>query len=575
MYISKLTANKESFNTIHFFSNDLNIILGSKGENGNSSTNETVNGVGKTLSIKLIDYCLGSRQDAHKEISKLSGWEFELLLVDDNRNYQIRRYADTGKVCLNNKDMNLSQFNDTLAIEFFKHTEEYQYVSFRNLISRYLRIPKHAYLSWEKYKAKEDDFKSLLLNAFLLGLELDLIIKKINFKEEINKIDKSKSYLQNDSTIKGIMNGADVNIGMNNLVKEIQTLEEQLSNFKISEGYNDVKKEIEESKFLKNDIINQGAKFSNIISSINENLDIKLDITNKKVEELYMESQVLFPKEMIKNLEEITLFHKKLIEGRKLRLIKDKLLYMSKREKLENKLKLLDNKINYDMEFIKDKVSTTEYERLQNRLVELKIQFEKMQQYGRVLKEFEYKKADIQANMARDNVASIKYIDEINDYKTELSVQFQKYVDFIYGENKYSGIDIVNNPGANKLRFDINVFIQDDGSGGIGNVKLFCMDLILWERKINSSIEFLYHDGVLFSEVDPRQCYKMLKLAYQICQKNKLEYIFNMNYDMYDNIKEVALNVGDKEFEKHLDDCIRMRLKDDSPKHKLLGIQIK
>lgn len=575
MYLKELTANKETFNTIHFSPNDLNIILGTKGDNSKNSTSDTVNGVGKTLSIKLIDYCLGSRQDSHKEISKLSGWEFELSFINDSKTYQAKRNVETGDIVLNNKSMSISQYTGLLASEFFKNTEDYQYVSFRNLISRYLRIPKHAYLSWEKYKASEDDFKSLLFNAFLLGLELKLIINKINLKEEINKIDKSKKYLENDNTIKNIMNGSDVNIGINNLVKDIQTLEDQLSNFKISEGYNDVKKEIEGSKVLKNDIINQITKYNNIINSINESLDIKVDITSKKVEELYKESQVLFPKELIKNLEEISFFHEKLIEGRKNRLISDKKLYKKKIDELENKLKSIDNKINYDMEFIKDKVSTTEYERLQNRLTELKIQLEKMQQYGRVLKEFEYKKADIQTDMAKDNVAAIKYIDEISNYKNELSEQFQSYVDYIYGENKYSGIDIVNNPGDNKIRFNINVEIQDDGSGGISNVKIFCMDLLVWERQVNSAIEFLYHDGLLFSEIDPRQCYRMLKLAYGICKRKGLQYIFNMNYDMFNNIKEAAINDKDPEFVKYLEDCIRKKLYDDHPKNKLLGIQIK
>ena len=172
MYISDLTANKESFKTIHCLPNDINIILGTKGENGKSNISETVNGVGKTLSIKLIDYCLGSRQDTHKEISKLSGWEFELILVNEKQTYQVRRNVETGKIYLNNKDMKVSKFTDILAIEVFKHTEDFPYVSFRSLISRYLRIPKHAYLSWEKYKAREDESISLLLNAYLVKLKL-------------------------------------------------------------------------------------------------------------------------------------------------------------------------------------------------------------------------------------------------------------------------------------------------------------------------------------------------------------------------------------------------------------------
>ena len=70
MYLKKLSANKESFHDLILSSNGINIILGSRSVE-DKKKNDTVNGVGKTLSIKLIDYCLGCRSDAHKELKKL------------------------------------------------------------------------------------------------------------------------------------------------------------------------------------------------------------------------------------------------------------------------------------------------------------------------------------------------------------------------------------------------------------------------------------------------------------------------------------------------------------------------
>lgn len=98
--------------------------------------------------INQIDYCLGCRRDSHKELKKLAGWEF----------------------CL------------TFDIDGKEHN------------SRYLRIPKEGYLDWKKYKKREDEHISLLLNSFLLGLDVSLIISKI--KEEINKIENSRKLLK-------------------------------------------------------------------------------------------------------------------------------------------------------------------------------------------------------------------------------------------------------------------------------------------------------------------------------------------------------------------------------------------
>ena len=65
MYLKKLSANKESFHNLILNPNSINIILGSRSVE-DQKKNDTVNGVGKTLSIKLIDYCLGCRRDSHK-----------------------------------------------------------------------------------------------------------------------------------------------------------------------------------------------------------------------------------------------------------------------------------------------------------------------------------------------------------------------------------------------------------------------------------------------------------------------------------------------------------------------------
>lgn len=223
----------------------------------------------------------------------------------------------------------------------------------------------------------------------------------------------------------------------------------------------------------KNDLINQIAKYENIIKSINKNLELKVDVTAERVKALYEEANVIFPENMLKNMQETCNFHEKLLDGRKARLIKDKKQYQSEIKKSQKSLARLDEIINNDMEFIKDKVSLTEYERLQSRLTELKVSLAKMQQFDTVIKQLEIKTANYQADLAKDNIKSIAYINAIEEYKKELDNQFSKFVDYIYGERKYSGIDIVNNPGDNKQRFDINVEIQDDGSGGIGNVKIF------------------------------------------------------------------------------------------------------
>lgn len=575
MYLKKLSANKESFHDLVLEPNSINIILGSKGIENEKKTN-TVNGVGKTLSIKLIDYCLGCRGDAHREILKLTGWDFKLVINCQGKDYVIIRSVDDDKfIYLDERKLKISELKEFLEAESYTHVEDYKYISFRGLISRNLRIPKEGYLYWNKFKKGEDEHQSLLLNAFLLGLDVSLILEKIRIKEEINKIENSRKLLKNDTEIKEVMSGSDIRIEITNLNKEIIELQNKLDRFQISEGYNEIKANIEKITSEKNDLINQIVKYENIVKSIDENLKLKVDIGANQVNELYKEANIIFPPEMLKNLNEISLFHEKLLDGRKTRLIKDKKGYMDEVEKIKNQLNQLDRTVNSNMEFIKNKVSTSEYEKLQKRLTELKVMLGRMQQYDSAIKQLEIKKAEYQAEMAKNNITSIAYINNIEPIKQEMNRKFSEYVDYIYGERKYSGIDIVNNSGDNKNRFDINVEIQDDGSGGIGNVKMFCMDLLIWDIQKNSNVQFLYHDGSLFAETDPRQCYRMLKIAADMCVNQKKQYVINMNYDMFENIIEAARDAGDVLFATQIKESVRLRLYDTSPQDKLLGIQIK
>ena len=575
MYLKKLSASRESFHDLILEPSSINIILGSKSQDDELKTN-TVNGVGKTLSMKLIDFCLGCRQDAHKEIIKLNDWSFNLLFNSNGKDYEIvRNVENDSPLYLNNRALKISDLNSFLEAEAYRNVENYKFISFRGLISRNLRIPKEGYLYWNKYKKNEKEDVALLLNAFLLGLDVSLILNKISLKEEINKIDTSRGLLENNSEIKDAMSGSDIRIEISNLKKEIDDLRNKLKNFQISQGYNDIKADIEKSNSQKNDLINQIVKYENIIKSIDDNLTLKVDIGADQVNEIYKEANIIFSSEMLKSLEEVSDFHKKLLEGRKARLVKDKKSYVAKIEKLKDQLNQLDRVVNNNMEFIKNKVSTSEYERLQGRFTELKVMLGRMQQYETAIKTMEFKKAEYKSKMASDNILAIEYTNEIDEIKQNMGKQFSDYVDYIYGERKYSGIDIENNSGDNKIRFDIKVEIQDDGSGGIGNVKIFCMDMLMWRIQNNSDVQFLYHDGSLFAETDPRQCYRMLKIADDMCKKHGKQYIINMNYDMFDSIIESANACDDSAFAEQLKSFVRLKLYDMSPKDKLLGIQIK
>lgn len=76
MNLVRLTANQPTFRQVNFRPEGITLILG-KRKTAEKKKDETYNGVGKSLLIYLINFCLGSKPK-EELAKKLPGWEFSL-----------------------------------------------------------------------------------------------------------------------------------------------------------------------------------------------------------------------------------------------------------------------------------------------------------------------------------------------------------------------------------------------------------------------------------------------------------------------------------------------------------------
>ena len=58
MHLIKVSANKSSFKTINFNRSGLNFILAKQKNEDNYDVSKTYNGVGKSLIVKIVHFCL-------------------------------------------------------------------------------------------------------------------------------------------------------------------------------------------------------------------------------------------------------------------------------------------------------------------------------------------------------------------------------------------------------------------------------------------------------------------------------------------------------------------------------------
>ena len=105
-------------------------------------------------------------------------------------------------------------------------------------------------------------------------------------------------------------------------------------------------------------------------------------------------------------------------------------------------------------------------------------------------------------------------------------------------ESKKAGIEVKNNEGVNQQRFEINAKIQDDAGDGVNEVKIFCFDWTLLKGRHNHSVEFLFHDSRLLSDMDPRQKATLMKIAHEQTIRDGTQYIISANEDQLQSMQQ-------------------------------------
>ncbi|MBF0102347.1 MAG: hypothetical protein HQK77_15705 [Desulfobacterales bacterium] len=287
MQLIKVYANQKSFRTVEFNKKGLSFIVAKQKNPGASEKGKTYNGVGKSLLVRIIHFCLGAGAKDYKIFcEKLNGWEFFLDYEIGNKKYTVKRATnDPNIITLNNEEMSVDKFNKKMGALCFDIPEDISFLSFRSLIPFFLRPKKESYISYNKPGKTGGDYQSLLYNAFLLGLDIVLAQKKYHIRKELDRIKKLEKNFEEDSLLRDFFTGnKDVALTLIDIEERIKQLDDNLSNFKVAEDYHEIQTEadkIEKELFkLNNSII----LLQNNIENIDKSLKISPDINKERIQ---------------------------------------------------------------------------------------------------------------------------------------------------------------------------------------------------------------------------------------------------------------------------------------------------
>ncbi|WP_275552730.1 DUF2326 domain-containing protein [Tenacibaculum piscium] len=564
MRLLKLTSSNPIFRTI-IFQPGLNIITGTQ---LTKEQKKSINGIGKSMSLNLIHYIFGSKFKTKSELKLeefLSKYgDFILTFNHNHKEYVIRKKFSQSEYYIDNKKISKTNYPKELN-NIFRGSSDVK-PSFKQILNCFARrysseISYYSNILTQQGRPLED-YHQRFTNLSLLGLDMDLVKESYTIKEKLSKLDKAKKTIEE---YKKVLDNSNIN----DIKDEIVDLSYQLENFLIAENFDNLKKEADYLTKNVNDFRNKIYYLENKLVRKEKSLDASsnTEIDTQKITELFNEANFFFKDKVTKRLNEAQTFHKNLVLNRKNRLVTEISDIKTELEQLEYDRNEIGIKRDLLIKDLNNSGALEERDSIKDRITSLENEQQNLEKYEHLLNDFKRDKSKLEIDDAINKKNSILYLTNNKEKIDYIETTFRSLVKRFY-DNQGGSFKIEETKKA-KYLFDINSHIPKEGSQGVGEVKIFCYDVLLLLLNKNL-LNFLAHDGSIFSEMDPRQKSTIFKVILDLLKKHEFQYFVNIGDNSLNEILEIdILTNAEKDLIRK---SICLELSDKEAKDWLFGI---
>ena len=572
MQLKRVYANKPSFRTVEFHPTGLNFIVAKQKDASSTEKGKTYNGVGKSLLVTIIHFCLGSRKE--KDFcEKLHDWEFSLDFKIGTQEYTSRRIVSKAdKILLNDREYTQKKFCEKMQSLCFTIPEDASFLSFRSLLPFFIRPDRDSYKSYDKPIAKAPPYQVLLYNSFLLGLDEQLVQKKKKMQDENDKLKSQAKGFQENLVLRDFFTkNKDVKLRLLTLDELISDMEEKLRNYQVAEDYYETQKKADELEKERFALSNEILLLQNHIEKIEKSLSMSPDLDKAHIEKIYKEANIVFSERVKQELSDVEIFYKELIKNRKKRLTEQK-NNISKEKELKGKQEArLGKELDKLMRYLGEHGALDTFVSLTEKNAKHKEERERLIAYQELEEQYKNKRDQLEGDFLAFKQETKTYLKESEKHVDKLLSSFREFAAKFY-PNSSAGITIDSNDGDNQACFKIEAKIEADRSDGINNVKIFCYDLVLLFNPFDRhKINLIFHDSRLFDGIDARQKTEIFRVVYDSFHQSKKQYIATVNQNQLEEIKD---RLSSEDYVNIVENNTILTLTDESEKEKLLGIKV-
>ena len=574
-------ANHAAFHHVTFKSG-LNVIIAARSET--STERDTRNGVGKSMLIEVIDFCLGSKADPGRglRVPALEGWAFTLdLTIGGNRVSVTRLVDNSGRIYVDGpttgwheepqtdsetcRSFSVDQWRSLLGIQLFgvqrsDHDSRYN-PSFRSLVSYFIRRRPDAYLQPFQHFRQQRRWDFQLHIAYLLGINWEYVARCQTLKDDEDRLKATEAAIKSGALESVVGTVGELETKLIQLEQQIAADARALATFRVHPQYESIELEADRLTKATHDLVNHNVIARRLLRRYEESIEEEGSPDDVLLERLYQESGLVFSESTKRTLDQARVFHRQIIANRRDFLEAEITRIRRSISSREGRITDLTDQRAAVMDVLQTHGALREMTKLQERHGTLRGQLERVQSSLHEVRDLNSKKLLIRT--AKTELAQVAERDhaERRDLWSRAVLYFNAHSQALYESPGELIIDVA------EYGYRYKVDIERSGSEGIDKMKILCFDLALlqMQNQTGRGIDFLIHDTILYDSVDARQRALSLERAHRIASALGGQYICTINSDM----------IPSSDFADgfNFDEHVRLTLSDASPSESLFGMR--
>ncbi len=567
----------------------LNILLSDK--SAGATEQQTRNRAGKSSLVELIHFVCGGNCDADSTFRAaelvLSSFGLELDVFDET--VRVSRSAsepskiivergkatiwpkqpkadkDSGRRVISNPDWRAVLGRGFFGIDEEADTEEVEgsagRPTFRSLFPYFARRESNGGMrEATRNNTMQKKGNEQIAISYLIGIDWTIAQQWEAIRQKEKQIRELKRIVGQGVLTEVLDSAASLRSRLVVAEERLKRVVTTLSSFRVHDQYHNMEREASTITRQIADLSDESALDRTYIEELETAMQAEAPPAPTDLTRLYEEAGVILPDLVRRRYEDVLKFHESVIRNRRSYLQAEHATAAERVRLRDAKRAELDRRRSELMGMLKSHGALDQFVTLQAEHGRLQAEVETLRRRFEAASQLESTSSSLESDRVR-------LVERLRQEFTERSAvlddairAFSSVVEELYGE-----------PG--RLEFhpthngpELRIAIQGDRSRGIGNMEIFCFDMMLQRMCARQKIGpgFLVHDSHLFDGVDPRQTGRALTVGARLAEEIGFQYFVTLNSDVLSELP------SDFEVERYL---LPQRLTDATEDGGLFGVR--